>query len=305
MADHTLLVILGPTAVGKTEFSLCAAEAFGADIISADSRQMYKEMEIGTAVPSSEERNRVTHHFIGNKSIYDYYTAGMFELDVLALLDQLFKKKRVAILTGGSGLYIHAVCHGIDALPKPDKNIRDHLNKIYTEKGLESLINMLKDLDPVSYQKIDLNNPKRVLKALEITLTTGRAYASFLTRESKTRSFDYLKIGLNRERKALYDRINQRVDQMIENGLIQEARRLYPDNHLNALNTVGYKELFDYFEGKISFQEAVRLIKRNTRRYAKRQLTWFAKDKEITWFHPEERGKVLHFIQQHLSKYNQ
>ena len=304
MVDHTLIVILGPTAVGKTELSLCVAEELGAEIISADSRQIYKEMEIGTAVPSSAERNRVKHHFIRNRSIYDYYTAGMFELDVLALLDQLFKEIRLAILIGGSGLYIHAVCHGIDALPKPDKKIRDQLNRLYKEEGLASLTSQLKDLDPESYQQIDLNNPKRVLKALEITLTTGRPYASFLTREKKARKFNYLKIGLNRDRNALYERINQRVDQMIEHGLIEEARRLYPDKHLNALNTVGYKELFDHFDGKTSFQEAVRLIKRNTRRYAKRQLTWFARDKEIAWFHPEESNRIIHFIHRQLSESN-
>lgn len=302
MADNTLIVIVGPTAVGKTNLCLDLAQKLNTEIISADSRQIYKEMHIGTALPDDEALNKVTHHFIGVKSIHDYYTAGMFEMEVLDLLQKRFKEKKVMIMTGGSGLYINAVCNGIDALPQADAEIRNKLIKQYKEEGITSIRNQLKLLDPEAYQKIDLKNPKRMLKALEITLTTGKPYSSFLTRKKKTRPFHTLKIGLKRNRNELYERINKRVDQMIEQGLIEEARELYPHKNLNPLNTVGYKELFEYFDGTISLQEAIRLIKRNTRRYAKRQLTWFARDKEIEWFHPEASDRILHYIQTQLKR---
>lgn len=300
MEQKTLIVIVGPTAVGKTDLCLTIARNLNTEIISADSRQIYREMKIGTAVPGEKAIQQVKHHFLGIKSIHEYYTAGMFELEVLDLLKDRFKEKDHMIMTGGSGLYINAVCNGIDALPKADTEIRHKLLRQYEEEGLKGIRNQLKMLDPDSYQTIDLKNPKRILKALEVTLTTGKPYSSFLTRQNKTRPFHILKIGLKRERNELYDRINKRVDQMIEEGLIEEARDLYPHKHLNPLNTVGYKELFDYFGGKISLEEAIRLIKRNSRRYAKRQLTWFARDKEIEWFHPENKDQIMHYIQKEL-----
>ena len=286
--------------MGKTDLCLNIARNLNTEIISADSRQIYREMKIGTAVPDEKELQNIKHHFIGIKSIHDYYTAGMFELEVLDLLKERFKEKDCMIMTGGSGLYINAVCDGIDALPKAEPEIRQKLVKQYEKEGLEGIRNHLKMLDPDSYQTIDLKNPKRILKALEVTLTTGKPYSSFLTYQSKSRPFHILKIGLNRHRNELYNRINKRVDQMIEQGLIEEARELYPYKHLNPLNTVGYKELFDYFDGKISIEEAIRLIKRNSRRYAKRQLTWFTRDREIEWFHPEEKDQILHYIEKEL-----
>ena len=300
MSANTLIVIVGPTAVGKTDLCLTIARNLNTEIISADSRQIYREMKIGTAMPDNDTLQKAKHHFIGTKSIHEYYTAGMFELDVLDLLQKRFNRKQTMIMTGGSGLYINAVCNGIDALPKADTEIRHKLVKQYEEEGLKGIRNQLKMLDPDSYQTIDLKNPKRILKALVVSLTTGKPYSSFLTRQSKSRPFHILKIGLKRNRNELYNRINKRVDQMIEQGLIEEARELYPYKHLNPLNTVGYKELFDYFEGKISLEEAIRLIKRNTRRYAKRQLTWFARDKEIEWFHPENKDQIMHYIQKEL-----
>ncbi|MBS3770302.1 MAG: tRNA (adenosine(37)-N6)-dimethylallyltransferase MiaA [Bacteroidales bacterium] len=302
MAGNTLIVISGPTAVGKTDLCINLAQKLHTDIISADSRQIYREMKIGTARPDEQTLNKAKHYFIGTKSIHDYYTAGMFELEVLDMLRQHFKEKETMIMTGGSGLYINAVCNGIDALPKADPEVRSKLVKQYEEGGIEGIRDQLKLLDPESYHNMDLKNPKRILKALEVTLTTGKPYSSFLTRQKKSRSFHILKIGLRRDRNELYERINKRVDQMIEQGLIEEARDLYPYKHLNPLNTVGYKELFDYFDGIISLEEAIRRIKRNTRRYAKRQLTWFARDKEMEWFHPEEKNKILKYIRSRLSK---
>ncbi len=302
MAGNTLIIIAGPTAVGKTDLCIDLAGKLDTGIISADSRQIYKEMKIGTARPDKETLQKVKHHFIATKSIHDYYTAGIFELEVLDLLQERFREKDTMIMTGGSGLYINAVCGGIDALPKADQQIREKLVQQYQEEGIESIRNQLKLLDPESYQNIDLKNPKRILKALEITLTTGKPYSSFLTRKKKKRPFHILKIGLKRNRQELYDRINKRVDRMIEEGLIEEARKLYQYKHLNPLNTVGYKESFDYFEGNISFEEAIRLIKRNTRRYAKRQLTWFARDKSMVWFHPDEEVQILDYIQNQRSE---
>lgn len=303
MSANTLIVIVGPTAVGKTDLCVTLAQKLNTEIISADSRQIYREMKIGTAMPDNDTLQKAKHHFIGTKSIHEHYTAGMFELDVLDLLQKRFNRKQTMIITGGSGLYINAVCYGIDALPRADPEIRKQLTEKYEKEGIESLRNQLKLLDPEAYKTIDLKNPKRILKALEITLTTGKPYTSFLTRKKKTRPFQMLKIGLKRERNELYEKINKRVDQMLEQGLIEEARRLYPHKHLNPLNTVGYKELFDYFDGNISLEEATRLIKRNTRRYAKRQLTWFARDNEIEWFHPEEKDTILHYIQNKLLQF--
>ena len=301
MGNNTLIVIVGPTAVGKTELCLNIARKLDSEIVSADSRQIFKEMKIGTARPDEATLQTVKHHFIATKSIHDYYTAGMFELEVLDLLQERFTEKVTMILTGGSGLYIDAVCGGIDAVPRVDRETREKLTKQYEEEGIERIREQLKEVDPESYQNIDLKNPKRILKALEITLTAGKPYSSFLTRTKKSRPFHIMKIGLHRNRQELYDRINQRVDRMIEEELIEEARALYPYKHLNPLNTVGYKELFEYFEGNISREEAIRLIKRNTRRYAKRQLTWFSRDKSMVWFHPGEEDQILDYIQNKLS----
>ena len=273
MTQPTLIVIIGPTAIGKTELCIELAESLNTEIISADSRQIYNELNVGTAKPSEKELKRVPHHFIGKKSIHDYYTAGMFELDVLELLENLFNKHNQIIMTGGSGLYINAVCEGIDALPRVDPEIRNKLIEQYENEGIQSLRHDLKRLDPEYYEVADLKNPKRLLKALEITVMTGKPYSSFLTRPKKERPFNILKIGLNKDREELYDNINMRVDEMIDNGLLEEAKKLYKHKGLNALNTVGYKELFEYLDDTITFKRAIELIKRNTRRYAKRQLT--------------------------------
>ncbi|MFO8234392.1 MAG: tRNA (adenosine(37)-N6)-dimethylallyltransferase MiaA [Bacteroidales bacterium] len=296
-----LIVIAGPTAVGKTDLCLEIAKELNTEIISADSRQIYKELNVGTAKPSAEELQKVKHYFISNKSIHDFYTAGMFELDVLELLENIFRERDTILMTGGSGLYINAVCKGIDALPRVEKEIRSDLIKQYEKEGIESLRYSLQKLDPASYRTMDLKNPKRILKALEITIQTGRPYSSFLTRQSKKRPFNIHKTGLMRERDELYDRINKRVDQMLEKGLEAEAKQLFRYKHLNPLDTVGYKEFFEYFEGKISREEAIRLIKRNSRRYAKRQITWFSKDQEIKWFHPEQKEEIKSYIKKQIS----
>jgi len=293
----TLIVLTGPTAVGKTELCIDIAQTLDTEIISADSRQIFRELKIGTAAPTREQLQKVPHHFIGTRSVYEYYTAGIFEMEALEVIREIFAKKDQVVLTGGSGLYIHAVCHGIDALPKVDPEVRENLLEKYKQEGLTGIRQRLRILDPASYEQVDLKNPKRILKALEITLTTGKPYSSFLTRQKKDRPFHILKIGLNRERQELYDRINRRVDQMIQEGLVEEARQFQGKTHLNALNTVGYKELFSYFNGQISFEEAVRLIKRNTRRYAKRQLTWFARDPDIHWYHPDQKDQIMELIE--------
>lgn len=300
MAKNTLIVIVGPTAIGKTKTCINLAEKLDTEIISADSRQIFKELKIGTASPSDEELQKVKHHFIGNKSIHDFYTAGMFELDVIELLKDLFREKNNVIMTGGSGLYIDAVCHGIDALPKVEPKIRKDLVEQYEKEGIESLRYKLKVLDPEYYHTADLQNPKRLLKALEITIQTGKPYSSFLTGNKKERFFNILKIGLNRDRQELYNIINLRVEKMIDAGLVEEAREYYEYRNINALNTVGYKEIFQYLDGEISLERAKELIKRDTRRYAKRQITWFKRDPKIQWFHPDEFDNIYRYIQNHL-----
>ena len=298
--QQTLIVILGPTGIGKTDLSIDIARKLGTEIISSDSRQIYKELKIGTAVPSDAQLMKVKHHFIGNKSIYDYYNASIFELEVLELLNELYKTYNQAVMTGGSGMYIQAVCDGIDELPTIDTQLRNDLLQKYNDEGIESLRIQLKMMDPESYQKMDLKNPKRILKALEVSIQTGKPYSSFLTRPKKQRPFHILKIGLQRDREELYERINKRVDEMAKEGLVEEARRFFKDRHLNSLNTVGYKELFEHFEGKISLTKAIELIKRNSRHYAKRQMSWFSRDKEISWFHPESKQKIINFIQNNI-----
>jgi len=292
----TLIAIIGPTGIGKTDLSIDIAQRLNTEIISCDSRQVYKELKIGTAVPSETQLQKVKHHFIGNKSISDYYNASMFEVEALDLLEDLFQKYNNVIMTGGSGLYINAVCNGIDDLPTIDQELRKELLQRLKNEGVESLRMQLKMLDPDYYRQADTKNPKRILKALEVSLQTGKPYSSFLTNPKKDRNFRILKIGLQRDRDELYERINLRVDQMIKEGLVEEARSFYKEKHLNSLNTVGYRELFDYFDGSISLEKAIELIKRNSRHYAKRQISWFGRDNEIQWFHPDESEKIIEFI---------
>ncbi len=295
--DKSLIVILGPTASGKTDLGIRLAESLQTEIISADSRQIYKELQIGTAPPTKEQLKRIPHHFIGNKSIHDYYNASMFETEALSLLSKLFSKHENVFMVGGSGMYINAICSGIDDIPTVDPEIRLKLREQYEKEGIESLRIQLKMLDPVYYNMVDLRNPNRILKGLEISVMTGKPYSSFLSHRKKKRNFRILKIGLLIDREKLYKKINLRVDEMIRQGLIEEARRMYPLRELNALNTVGYKELFAYFDNQISKDEAIELLKRNTRRFAKRQMTWFLKDKEIHWFEPDEENRMLKLIQ--------
>lgn len=291
-----LIIILGPTASGKTSLAIEMAEKLNTEIINADSRQVYHEMIIGTAMPDKYQLSRVKHHLIGHKSVSENYNASMFECEVLELLESLYTKKQSVIMTGGSGLYIDAVCRGIDQLPSVDPVIRQQLKDFYRLNGLEAIRRMLRDVDPEYYAKADVNNPKRILKALEIYEMTGRPYSSFLSGRNKQRSFNILKIGLNMDRNILYDRINKRVDAMMAGGLEEEVRSLYTYKGCNALNTVGYKELFEYLDGNISFEEATDLIKRHTRQYARRQLTWFRRDKEIKWLTPDNITEIFNYI---------
>jgi len=291
-----LLVLLGPTGVGKTSISLGLANYFKAPIVSSDSRQIFRELQIGTAAPSAEELRLVKHYFIGTHSIFDAYNAGQYELDVLALLDKLFLQHRVVLLVGGSMMYIDAVCNGLDDIPTVDDETRRYWQDIYYEKGLAFIQQELMQRDPKHAEIVDMQNYKRVLHALEICTITGKPYSELRTGVKKQRDFNIVKIGLNRPRPELYERINQRVEVMMQNGLLEEARQFYPHKHLNSLNTVGYKELYDYMDGKCSLEEAVQKIKQDSRRYAKRQLTWFNRDKDIHWFHPDEVSGVIEFV---------
>ncbi len=296
-----LIVIVGPTAVGKTELSIRLAEFLDTEIVSADSRQIYKEMTIGTAVPNRDELSRVKHHFIQTISVHDYYSAGIYEIEALKKIDELFEQKQQVILVGGSGMYVDAVCKGIDDFPEIDMDVRNELIHRFETEGVDSLRFELMRLDPKSYKHIDLQNPKRILKALEITIQTGKPYFDYLTKPKKERPFDILKIGIERPREDLYARINNRVDLMLSSGLENEAKYFYEIKHLNSLNTVGYKELFSFFDGEIDFDEAVRQLKRNTRHYAKRQLTWFKRDSEIHWFSPDDYSEVLSLIKKNIA----
>ena len=296
MRNNMLIVLLGPTGVGKTDVSIDIAHHFRCEIISADSRQFFREMIIGTAVPSDEHLKKIKHHFIRFISIKDYYSSSLFERDVLKILPAMFEKNNRVIMTGGSGMYIDAVCKGIDDIPDTDQAVREKYTIIYKEQGIEGLRFALRMLDPEHYEKVDLKNPKRIIRALEVCETTGRPYSSFLKKEKRQRDFEILKIGLERPREELFRRINLRVDKMLEEGLENEARDLFELKHLNALNSVGYREFFDYFEGKITKDKAIELIKRNTRRFAKRQMTWWARDKEIRWFHPDEKDEIFSCI---------
>jgi len=290
---NILIVLLGPTGVGKTDISINLANRFNCEIISADSRQFFSEMKIGTAVPSDDQLNTINHHFIRFKSVEDYYSSSLFERDVMNLLPTLFSKNNFVLMSGGSGMYIDAVCRGIDDIPDVDPEVREKYISRYKEDGIEGLRAALKILDPEHYSKVDLKNHKRIMRALEICETAGRPYSSFLKKNKREREFGIIKIGLERTREDLYNRINLRVDAMIDAGLEEEARNLQKFRNLNAMNCVGYREFFDYFDGKITRDKAIELIKRNSRRYAKRQLTWWGKDKDIKWFHPDQVEKII------------
>ncbi len=298
--NKTLIVILGPTAIGKTALSIKLARHFNTEIISSDSRQLFKEMKIGTAVPSTEELNSVKHHFIGNLSISDYYNVSKFEKEALHKLDDIFLKNNLAIMVGGSGLYIDAVCKGIDDLPDPDKKLRHEINEIFKSSGIEALQKKLKELDPEYYLIVDLKNPKRLMRAIEVCLQTGKTYTSLRKNKTGKRDFNIIKIGLNCEREKLFERINLRVDKMINEGLFDEVKELYKHKNLNSLNTVGYKEIFDFLDNKTTFEQAIENIKTNTRRYAKRQLTWFKRDEEIKWFHPTEKNEIILYLSEKI-----
>ncbi|WP_423129055.1 tRNA (adenosine(37)-N6)-dimethylallyltransferase MiaA [Gaoshiqia sp. Z1-71] len=298
--NKTLIVLLGPTGIGKSDISIRLAQHFHSDIISSDSRQIYRELSVGTAVPPPHDLQTVKHHLIHSHSVYDYYSASRFEKDALQILETIFEVNDLAIMTGGSMLYIDVVCKGIDDIPDADPKLRAELVAEYEEKGIEHLRLQLKQLDPQYYEQVDLKNHKRLLHALEICLATGRTYSSFRTEQVKKRPFDILKIGLNCEREELYARINRRVEKMMEAGLEEEARRVYPLRHLNSLNTVGYKELFSWFDGETDRETAIELIKRNSRHYARKQLTWFRKDQDINWFTPGDEREIIRFIQNKL-----
>jgi tRNA dimethylallyltransferase len=300
MKKKQLIVIVGPTAVGKTDLAIDVARELGTEIISCDSRQMYRELNIGVARPSEEQLSKVKHHFIACLSIGDYYNASKYEMEVLALLNNLFEQHQTIVMTGGSGLYVDAVLRGIDDYPTTDPEVRENLLQQYKTEGVEGLRLQLKQCDPDYYHQVDLRNPMRILKGLEVYAMTGKPYSSFLKQEKKSRPFNLIKIGLNRDRAELHQIINERVDMMMHMGLLDEVKSLLPMKHLNALNTVGYKELFDYLDGLQSLDEAVELIKRNTRRYARRQISYFSRDKEMQWFQPNEKENIQAHIKEKL-----
>ncbi len=299
---NTLIVVVGPTAIGKTALAIELAKQFSSAIISADSRQFFKEMEIGTAKPSTEELAAAPHHFINSHSIQNLFSTGDFELQALDLMNELFKKNTALIMVGGSGLYIDAICKGLDDLPQTDIRIREKLNIQFANEGLDSIKKPLSTYDPEYYAKVDQSNPQRMIRGLEFYLSTGLKLSSFLTNSKKERPFNIIKIGLNTDRSRLYDRINGRVDLMMQQGLLEEVKSLVPFKAYNALNTVGYSELFDYLDNKITLQEAVDRIKQNTRRFAKRQLTWFRRDDSITWFEPDQVNAIISFLNKELTR---
>lgn len=296
----TLIVVTGPTAVGKTALCMDIAKTYGIPVINADSRQIYKGLSIGTAAPTEEQMREVRHYFVGTLPLDCYYNASMYERDVMSLLARLLPSKHVALLAGGSMMYIDAVCNGIDDMPTITPETRALMRKRLEEEGLESLCEELRRLDPEHYETVDKRNTRRVVHALEICHQTGKTYTSFRVRRRKQRPFRIVKIALNRQRDDLYKRINKRVDDMVDSGLVEEARCLTEYQELNALNTVGYKEIFDYFRGRWEIDEAIERIKGNTRRYARKQLTWFKKDKSITWFSPDDSQKIIDYIDRQL-----
>jgi len=293
---HTLLILSGPTGVGKTELSLRIAEHFHSPIISADSRQLYKDLPIGTAAPTTAQLSRVKHYLTGMLDLTDYYSAAIFESEVLSLLEKIFAATPLAVMTGGSMMYLDAVAKGIDYIPTISSDVRKAVYSCYESEGLSPLLEELKNTDPDHYETVDRQNYKRVIHAIEVCRMTGKPYSSFRTNTPKERPFRVVKIGLIRDREELYARINARVDQMMADGLTEEARKVYPFKHLNSLNTVGYKELFQYFDGLWTLDQAVEKIKRNTRVYARKQMTWFKRDTEIVWFHPDDEAAILQHI---------
>lgn len=299
--SKTLIVIAGPTAAGKTALAIQIAKHFKTEIISADSRQFYREMNIGTAKPSKEELAAVRHHLIDSHSVKDFFSVGDFEKKVISLLEKLFKTYEQVVLVGGSGLFINAVCNGFDELPVASEETRNKLNQLLSEKGIEHLQEKLKKADPVYYTEVDINNPQRLIRALEVFESTGKPFSSFRTNIPKKRNFNIIKLAISPKREKLYEQINLRVDQMLENGLLEEVEGLKEYRHLNALNTVGYSEVFEYFDGKLSEEEAIDKIKQNTRRFAKRQLTWFKKSEDIKWFDPRESGSILNYLDDAIS----
>ena len=297
MSTKTLIVVVGATGSGKTDLSLRLATHFAAPILSTDSRQVYRGIPIGTAQPTAEQLAAVEHHFIASHSLTDNFNCGEYETQALACLEALFRKHDVVVAVGGSGLYIQALCEGMDDLPQADEELRQSLMERLQGEGIESLLADLEHLDPEYYTQIDRQNPSRVLRAVEVCLQTGQPYSSLRTGERRKRDFRIVKVGIDWDREVLYDRINRRVDMMIDEGLEAEARSVYHLRQLNSLQTVGYREMFEYFDGKISREEAIELIKRNSRRYAKRQMTWFRRDSEIRWFSPEEADAMLEFLE--------
>ncbi len=297
MVQHKkhLIVIVGPTAIGKTALSIQLAKHFECEIVSADSRQFFKELAIGTAKPDAEEMEGIPHHFVGHISIQDEYNVGKFENDAIEKLEQLFTRNNVAILVGGSGLYVDAVCKGIDDIPKDD-SIRAQLNKELEEKGIAALQEELKSLDPEHYESMNIQNPQRLIRALEVCRASGKTYTSFRKNTVKKRPFEIHKIGLTTERAKMYQNINKRVEIMMEKGLLEEVKSVQEFQHLNSLNTVGYKELFAYLNGEITLAEAVELIQKNTRNFAKRQITWFKRDKNTQWFELEEKQNIIPYL---------
>ena len=306
LADNKkkLVVIAGPTAVGKTSLTIKLAEHFSSEIISADSRQFYREMKIGTAAPTIEEMRKINHHFIGNLSVTDDYSAGKFEADALSKLSDLYNNHRIIFMTGGSGLFIQAVTEGFDTFQEVDPEIRAHIRVKYKNEGLAWLQNEVKVLDAEYFEKADINNPQRLLRALEVSRSTGKPYSSFKSGISKPRDFSIIKILLNEDREEIYNKINQRVENMLIAGWLEETRSLLPFRKLNALNTVGYKELFEYLDGSLSLEKAVELIKQNTRRYAKRQLTWFRNDKNYKVFSPNDFKKIISFLETDMKSHD-
>lgn len=292
-----LIVLVGPTGVGKTDLSIRLAQRFGASIVSADSRQVYQGIEIGTAAPTPAQLQQVPHHLVGMLSLEDSYSAGQYELDALNVLDKLFTTANYAVLTGGSMLYIDAICNGMDNIPTVSDAVRTQVQQLYQTQGLAALQALLKEVDPVHYNKVDLCNYRRVMHAVEVSLEIGQPYSTLLTHSKKERPFTIIKIGVNRPRPELYQRINLRVDQMIADGLKEEAWRVYPYKQNNSLNTVGFKEWFQFWDGEIDSEECViERIKQNSRHYAKRQLTWFKRDADITWFHPDDEEEIVAFV---------
>ena len=292
----TLVVILGPTGVGKTDTCIRVAKHFNVPIINADSRQIFQEIPIGTAAPTQVQQQEIKHYFVGNHHLDDYYSASMYEQDVLILLEKLFTSQDIALMSGGSMMYIDAVCNGIDDIPTVDEQTRQWMKQRLHDEGLPALVEELRQLDPIHYEYVDKNNPRRVVHALEICHMTGKTYTSFRTNKIKERPFQILKIGLNLPREELYQRINQRVLNMIQEGWVEEALKVYPKRELNSLHTVGYRELFDYLDGLYTLDEAIEKIQSNTRRYMRKQLTWFKRDQKIRWFSPNNIEEIINYI---------